>query len=66
MIVYDRFFETLRRKDVSQYKLVEAYGIDRRTLQRLRHNQNITIFTLDKLCAILNCRLEEVAEYIAE
>ena len=61
MIVFDRLWETMARKGVSTYQLREEYNIDSRTIRRLRANLNVTTDTLDKLCGILDCGLEEIA-----
>lgn len=66
MIVYDRLWSVLADKKISLYALREVYGIDKNTLRRLKNNQNITVKTLNKLCSILDCRLEEIAEYIPD
>ena len=64
MIVYDKLWETMKEKGVSQYSLINDYGISRGQLDRLRKNANVNIGTLDKLCQILECKLEEIAEHI--
>lgn len=66
MIVYDRLWSVLESRKISLYALREIYGIDKNTLRRLKNNQNITVKTLNKLCTILNCRLEEIAEYVPD
>jgi len=53
-------------KGISTYTLREKCGIDSKTVRRLRHNENIETKTLDKLCAALDCRLEDIAEFIKE
>lgn len=63
MIVFDRLWETMKQKNVSQYQLIKKYGISTGQLDRLRKNQNVNSFTLNTLCEILNCRLEDIAEY---
>lgn len=63
MIVFDRLWETMKEKDVSTYTLRENYDFHTDTIRNLRHNQNITTNTLSKLCDILDCRLEDIAEY---
>lgn len=63
MIVYDKLWKTLKEKNISQYKLIKEYNISTGQLDRLRKNGNVSSFTLDKLCKILNCRLEDIAEY---
>ncbi len=66
MIIYDRLWNTLKEKKISQYKLIKVYGISTGQLDRLRKNGNVSSYTLDKLCTILQCKLEDIAEYIKE
>ncbi len=63
MIVYDKLWETLKKKNISQYKLIKNYKISTGQLDRLRKNCNVSTYTLNQLCEILNCKLEEIAEY---
>ena len=66
MIVFDRLWETMKRKGVSQYKLNKEYGFSSGQLDRLRKNENVSTFTLSKLCDILDCELEEIAQFVPE
>ena len=63
MIVFDRLWSTMEKKGVSTYQLRERCGIDSKTVRRLRANENMETKTLDKLCAVLECGLEDIAEY---
>ena len=63
MIVFDKLWETMREKGVSKYMLRDKYDIDSRTIRRLRANQNVTTKTLSSLCEILDCSLQDIAEY---
>ena len=63
MIVFDKLWETMEKKGVSTYTLREKSGIDSKTIRRLRANENMETKTLDKLCAVLQCSLEDIAEY---
>ena len=56
----------MKRKGVTKYMLRERYGIESRTLKRLMDNQNMETKTLDKLCAILDCKLEDIATYVKD
>ena len=53
-------------KGVSQYKLIHEYGIDNVQLHRLRHNMVVKTMILDALCRILDCRIEDIIEYIPD
>lgn len=64
MIIFDKLWETMKEKGVSTYKLREECGIDSKTVRRLKANDNIETKTLDKLCAVLDCKLEDIAEYV--
>lgn len=64
MIVYTKLWETLKKRGISQYKLINIYGISTGQLDRLRKNESVSTNTLDKLCDILDCSLCDVAEYI--
>ena len=66
MIVYDKLWLTMKEKGVSTYWLREKCGIDRKTIRRLKENDNMETKTLNKLCIALDCRLEDIAEYIPE
>ena len=56
----------MERKGVSTYFLREKAGIDSKTIRRLKANDNMETKTLDKLCAALDCRLEDIAEFISD
>lgn len=66
MIVYDKLWETLKQKEVSQYKLIKEYGIDKAQLHRLRKNMIVKTMILNNLCQILDCRIEDIMEYVPE
>ena len=66
MIVFERLWNVMREKGVSTYQLRERCGIDSKTIRRLKANDNIETKTLNKLCAALECRLEDIAEYMPD
>ena len=60
MISYEPFYKTLKDKNISTYKLINDYGISRSLLDRLKHNKPISTVTLNDLCNILKCNVEDV------
>ena len=63
MISYEPFYQTLKKKGVSTYKLINTYGLSRSLLDRLKHNKPITTVTIDDLCAFLDCNVEDIIVY---
>ena len=66
MIRFDKLWEVMDRRNISTYYLREQCGIDSKTIRRLKANDNIETKTLNKLCLALNCRLEDIAEYVPD
>jgi len=66
MIVYNRLWDTMKKQGISQYKLIKDYKISSGQLDRLRKNDNVSTFTLNQLCKILNCKLDDIAEYVED
>lgn len=66
MISYAPFWETLKRKGISTYMLREKCNISPNTLTRMKQNKYLSMRTIEDLCKILDCRLEEIAEYIPD
>lgn len=64
MIVYNKLWETLKRKNISQYKLINTYHISAGQLSRLRANEHVSTHTLDMLCEILDCNIEDIVTFI--
>lgn len=64
MIIFNKLWKTMKEKNVSQYQLIKKHGISTGQLDRLRKNQNVNSYTLNSLCEIPDCKLEDIAEYI--
>jgi DNA-binding Xre family transcriptional regulator len=64
MISYAPFYETLKKKGFSTYKLVNQYGISRSLLDRLKHDKPISTVTVNDLCEILDCSVSDVLIYV--
>ncbi|MBO6133920.1 MAG: helix-turn-helix transcriptional regulator [Lachnospiraceae bacterium] len=66
MIIYDRFWKTLKDRGMTQYTLIYHHHISSSLMHRLKNNSNINTYTLNMLCDILNCRIEDIAEYVKD
>lgn len=56
----------MEKRKMSAYKLIRYHGYSSKTIYRLRHNKGISTQSIDHLCEILGCKVEEILEYIPE
>ena len=66
MISYAPFYETLFKKNITEYHLIYKQGFSANTLHRMRKGMHISTKTLDALCEVLDCRVEEISQYTKE
>lgn len=64
MIIYDRFWQALRRSNFSTYTLIRDHHISSSTIDKLRNNKPLNTTTLNDLCRILQCGIDDIMEYI--
>ena len=64
MISYSPFWTTLRNSPETTYTLIKNHRISSSTIDKLRKNKPLNTTTVNDLCRILNCRIEDVAEYV--
>ena len=66
MIRYDRLWETMAARGMSQYRLIKEYHFSAGQIGRLKKNMHVSTHTLDTLCTLLNCGISDVLEYIPD
>lgn len=66
MISYQRLWETMREKGISKYTLMKDYHVSPGQLTRLKRNEFVSTHTIDMFCRILDCRVEDVMEYLPD
>lgn len=66
MIKFDKLWILMEEKGISTYYLREKCGIDSKTVRRLKANDNMETKTINKLCAVLDCRVEDIMEYVKD
>ena len=66
MIRYDRLWETMKKRNITQYALYTHHNVNRSQLDRLRKNLHVETNTIDRLCNILQCRVEVIMEHFPD
>jgi len=66
LISYAPLWNTMEKQGQTTYTLINKYGISARTVHNLKHNKSITMYTLERLCAILNCQAEDIVLFLPD
>lgn len=66
MITYSPLWETLKKKNITIYKLIVEYGVSRGTIDNLKHDRGVTTHTIDTLCKLLDCDICDIMKYTKE
>ena len=66
MITYARLWETMKKKGITQYHLIKHEKFSAGQIGRLKNNQTVSTQTLDTLCRLLSCRIEDIVTYIPD
>lgn len=66
IISYAPLWDTLERKGISTYELTETYRFSRGTLDSLKQGRNVSTSTINKLCNILSCEVEDILRHIPD
>lgn len=66
MISYAPLWKTMEKNKETTYTLINKYGINPRTINNLKHNKSITMYTLERLCQILRCQAEDVVVFLPD
>ena len=64
MISYAPLWRTMEEKGITTYLLITKYQINPRTINNLKHNRGITVYTMERLCEILNCTPNDIVGFI--
>lgn len=66
MISYEKLWETMRKKGVTQYALIKTHGVSPAQITRLKRNESVSTHTIDVFCRILYCNVEDIMQYIKD
>jgi DNA-binding Xre family transcriptional regulator len=66
MISYRPFYETLYKNNITEYYLIFKQGFSANTLHRIKKGEAISTKTLDALCYVLDCKVEDIIEFVKE
>ena len=66
MISYENLWRTMKEKGVTQYALIKKHGVSPSQITRMKRNESVSTHTIEMFCRILDCRVEDIMEYVKE
>ena len=66
VISYEKLWDTMKQRGVTQYTLIKNYHISPGQITRLKRNESVSTNTIETFCRILNCKVEDIMEYIPD
>lgn len=63
MISFEKLWDTMKEKGISQYALIKKYGVSPAQITQLKRNESVSTHTIEMFCEILDCRVEDIMEY---
>ena len=66
MIIYDKLWETMKEKGITQYALIKTYKISPAQITRLKRNESVSTHTINTFCKILDCEVSDIMRYVKD
>ena len=63
MITYNNLWNVMKERGISQYALINHYGISPAQITRLKRNESVSTHTMDVFCKILHCNVSDIMEF---
>lgn len=64
MLSYAPLWQTMEKRGITTYTLINKHNINPRTINNLKHDKSITMHTLERLCEILQCKPNDIVEFL--
>nr|WP_300837755.1 helix-turn-helix transcriptional regulator [uncultured Acetatifactor sp.] len=65
MMSFEPLWNTMKKRKITGYTLINKYGMSRHLWYKLRHGKNVTLDTIDRLCEILDCDVSDIVQHIS-
>ncbi len=66
MMTFDPLWDTMKEKNITIYALIVKHKLSRGTINKLRHNKNVTLVTIEHLCKVLDCQPGDIVAYVKD
>lgn len=66
MVSYAPLWRTMEKRGATTYTLQVKGGISSSTIRRLKAGDSVSTNTLDAICKILDCSIQDIVEYMPD
>jgi len=63
---YDKLWKLLIDRKMKKGELCKLANVSHSTLAKLRHGENVNIENLKNICEALDCKIEDIVEFVRE
>lgn len=64
MISYEKLWQTMKEKGVTQYALIKKHNVSPAQITRMKRNESVSTHTIEMFCKILKCKVEDIMQYV--
>ena len=61
---YDRLFQLLIDKKMTNSQLKEEAGFSANIITRLKRDEYISVESIERICRVLNCGVDDILEFV--
>ena len=63
---YNKLWHLLLDKGMTKEDLRKTIGASSSTIAKMSKDENVSMDVIDKICSLLNCRIEDIVEHIPD
>lgn len=64
-VSYKKLFHLLIDKGMTNAELMEQAGFSANIITRLKRNQYISLDSIEKICTVMNCGVDDILEFVS-
>lgn len=65
-VKYEKLFQRLKEDSITGVELAKNAGFSDNIMTRIRRNEYISLESVEKICKVLNCKIDDIIEFESE
>lgn len=63
---YNKLWKLMIDKDINKTELTNLAGISTNAMAKIGRNEDVRVNVLEKLCTTLDCKLDDIVEFVPD